>query len=270
MKRILKGDEPGSLQAFRAAQPQATWEELRDDALHCGKQAYADIRTQTHQDQNGLCAYCEIDIRDNNPLKSRIEHFHPNSDTGSATNWALDWPNMMAVCAGGSFRHGEAPHTLEPLDQNLSCDAHKDRMIQQGQLPESCEGWVLNPLGLPARPSLFTLNKFDGSLSPDATACATAAPLPDNRHISVAELVQHTIDMLNLNCERLRQARLQVIWDIERNKKRQRDANIPASQALPRLAQRYFRTRWPQFFTTISLCLGTAAEAHLQAVHYQG
>lgn len=270
MKRVLKGEEPGSLQIFRAAQPKATWDELRNDAQDGGKQAYADIRTQTHQDQYGLCAYCEIDIRDNESLKSRIEHFHPKSDAGSATNWALDWPNMMAVCAGGSFRHGEAPHTLEPLDQNLSCDAHKDRLIQQGRLPQCCEGWILNPLELQAWPSLFSLNKFDGRLSPEPTACAAAAPWPGNHHADVPALVQHTIDMLNLNCERLRQARLQVIWAIERNKKLQRDKNIPPAQALPQLAQRYFRIRWPQFFTTICLCLGTAADAHLQTAQYQG
>lgn len=270
MKRVLKGDEPASLQNFRAAQPQATWDELRVDAQNAGRQTYADIRTQTHQDQGGLCAYCEIDIRENDPLKSRIEHFHPKSDTASATNWALDWPNMLAVCAGGSHKYGEQPHTLEPLDQNLSCDAHKDRMIQQGKLPESCEGWLLGPLDLPAWPSLFSLNKFDGKLSPDGTACAAAAPCRDNRHISAADMVQHTIDMLNLNCERLCKARLQVIWDIERNKKRLREANIPPSQALSQLAQRYFRTRWPQFFTAICLCLGPAADAHLQSVQYQG
>ena len=36
MKRVLKGDEPASLRAYRQAQPQASWDELKNDAQHGG------------------------------------------------------------------------------------------------------------------------------------------------------------------------------------------------------------------------------------------
>ena len=270
MKRVLKGAEPASSQAYRQAQPQGTWEELRNDAIHGGQTAYIDIRTQTHKDQEGLCAYCEINIRDNNSLKSRIEHFHPKSDHSSSVNWALSWPNMLAVCAGGSYKHGTEPHSMEPLSANLSCDAHKDRWIQQNKLPETCEGWVLNPLQVPAWPNLFEIDKFTGELRANTAHCSNAAPWPNNQHADMAAIVLHTITALNLNCDRLCRARRAVIHDIERNKKKQRLAGATPQQGLANLAQRYLQHHWPAFFTTICLCLGSAADDYLQQIQYQG
>lgn len=265
MKPVRKNhDAPKTLQAYRQAQPQASWEVMRGDALHGGQQAYTDIRTQTHDDQGGLCAYCEIDIRDNDPLQSRIEHFHPKSDRSTDMNWALAWANMLAVCAGGSYRYGTAPHTLEPLEENLSCDAHKDQLIQQKRLDEACEGWVLNPLHLPSWPaSLFALNKFTGEFRADAAECEQFDPWPNNCHADTQALVTHTITVLNLNCTRLCEARLRVIRDIEGNKKKQRLAGFSPQQGLDNLAQRYLRQRWPAFFTTVVLCLGSAAHNYL-------
>lgn len=270
MKRVLKGDEPASLRAYRQAQPQASWDELKNDAQHGGKQAYTDVRDQTHTDSKGLCAYCEIDIQDNDPLKSRIEHFHPKSDKSTAINWALAWGNMFAVCAGGSYRHGAAPHTMEPLTENLSCDAHKDRLIQQKILAEACEGWILNPLQLQAWHSLFEINKLTGELRASDANCAAAAPWPNIQHADTKALVEHTIVSLNLNCTRLCQARLAVVHDVERNKKKQRLAGCTPQQGLANLAVRYLNKPWPSFFTTVCMCLGSAAEDYLQKIQYQG
>jgi uncharacterized protein (TIGR02646 family) len=270
VKRVLKGNEPANLQAFRLAQPQATWEQLRNDPMNGGMQAYADIRSEAKISQGGLCAYCEIDIRDNDPLKSRVEHFHAKSHTGTPTNWALHWSNMLAVCAGGSYKYGAAPYTMEPIRKNLSCDAHKDQLIQDGKLPKACEGWVIDPLLLPATPSLFAINKTTGELRADDAACTNAPPWPSNQHADVKALVEHTISVLNLNCDRLRTARLLVIEDIEDNKKMQRLAGRTHQQALSLLANRYLGKPWPGFFTTICLCLGEAADSYLQQVQYQG
>lgn len=266
VKRVNKNTEPPSLQAYRQAQPQASWDELRNNA----RQAYDDIRSHAFEDQRGLCAYCEMDIRDNDPLKSRIEHFHPKSDHSTPINWALAWHNMLAVCAGGSYRHATAPHSMEPLDENLSCDAHKDRLIQQGHLAEACEGWVLNPLWLPIWPSLFEVDKFSGKLCASDCACTQAAPWPNNQHTDTNTLVLHTIDALNLNCQRLCTARLAVIHDIERNKKRQRLAGRTPQQGMATLAQRYLGKPWPGFFSTICLCLGLAADDYLRQTAYAG
>lgn len=267
MKRVIRLDEPAELTGYRADNPVGTWEQMRADAA--GREAYEAVRRKLLDGQGSLCGFCEIGLHDIDPLKCRVEHFHPKSDTSTAHNWALDWQNMIAVCMGGSQRHQQPPHALEPLPENLSCDAHKDQMIQTHRLDEHCEGWIINPLDLPAFPSLFFLEKSTGRLLPDEQACAGIA-LPGNKHRGTHELVQHTIDMLNLNCARLCEARLRVVWDIERNKKLLRERQVPADQALYRLAERYFRQSWPAFFTTIRFCLGTAAEQYLTDAGFQG
>lgn len=271
MKRVLKNAEPPTLTTFRNAVPNSTWDQMKDDTQYGGKQAYQDCRAQSIVDQGGLCAYCELDIRNNHPLQCRVEHFHPKSDTTTPHNWALDWQNMLGVCNGGDNPHlATADFHLEPTSENLSCDAHKNKIVQSGRLTASCEGWILTPLQLAVFPCLFHVEKSTGYLMPDTAACANHPPLSGNRHGSVAMLVQHTIDMLNLNCDRLAQARLRIIRDIEHNKKKQRQAGFSAQQGLANLAQRYFRIQWPAFFTTIRLCLGPAADAHLQAISFQG
>lgn len=270
MKRVLKGNEPASLRTFRLAQPQATWDQLKNDTNNGGMQGYVDIRLETNLNQSGICAYCEIDIRDNNPLQTRVEHFHAKSHTGTPTNWALHWPNLLAVCAGGSYRYGEAPYTLNPIKKNLSCDAHKDHLIQQGQLPLACEGWVIDPLLLPVTPSLFAINKLNGELRADETACANAPAWPNNQHADVKALVEQTIAVLNLNCDRLCAARRVVLHDIERNINKQRMAGQTTQQGMDLIAKRYLGKPWPGFFTTICLRLGDAADRYLQQVQYQG
>lgn len=270
MKTVLKGAEPPELSAFRAALPASTWQAMRDDAMHGGPNAYAACRSTAINNQCGLCAYCEIDIRDNDPMKCRIEHFHPKSDITPAKNWALDWSNLLAVCNGGSNPYvGGAGYFLAPIDKNLSCDQHKDRMIQAGRLAASCEGWILDPLAMPAVPSLFSLAKHSGELTPHDLHCAQTA-IAGNRHGSTHELVQHTIDMLNLNCDRLAKSRLQIVRNIEAAKKRERQQGFNATDGLTNLVRRYFRTRWPGFFTTFLLCLEPAAGQHLHTQGYQG
>lgn len=163
MKRVLKGDEPVTLTTYRNAAPLSSWEQMKTDPHNGGQQAYADCRRDGIQDQKGLCAYCEIDIRDNNPLKCRVEHFHPKSDTITSHNWALDWQNMLTVCNGGNNPHiANSGFHLKPTDENLSCDAHKDRMIQTKRLAKDCEGWILNPLQLEAFPSLLKSLEYQG------------------------------------------------------------------------------------------------------------
>jgi len=270
VKRVLKGVEPPKLIVYRQAKPQSTWEEMRDDALNNGQQAYQDCRSTVISDQMGLCAFCEIDIRDNAPFKCHVEHFHAKSDREDPHNWALDWNNMIGVCNGGSNKHVQAGgFYLEPRKENLSCDAHKDLKIQKHELPEQCEGWILNPLQIAMFPCLFQLEKSSGKFLPNSSTCA-AVNIPDNQHQTTEQLIAHTIKMLNLNCDRLASERRKVIFDIERNKKQQRQAGYNAEQGLSNLVGRYFRTQWPGFFTTIRLCLGDAAEAHLKSIQFKG
>lgn len=88
MKRVQRGSEPTQLAVYRATNSTVTWEQMRADAQ--GRAVYESTRAQLIDEQGGLCAFCGIDIRDNDSLKCRIEHFHPKSDASATHNWALD------------------------------------------------------------------------------------------------------------------------------------------------------------------------------------
>lgn len=268
MKRVDKSFPcPQTLTKYAQDHPDSTWEDMRSDNPN-GSQAARECRDRTVQDQRGLCAYCEQKISAKDSLRCRIEHFHPKSDTSETRNWSLDWKNMLAVCDGGSRTSGEQP-VVHPLPENLSCDAHKNRMIQTGKLSVACEGHLLNPLEIPAFPNLFALDKGTGYIKPDETSCA-AVNIHGNACDTTTELVGRTIEILNLNCERLAEKRRILVVDIDQNKKRLREKGVLPAEMPGKLVSRYFNAKWPEFFTTIRCCLGHTAEAYLQSVNYQG
>lgn len=264
MKRVCKGSPPETLIEFIMGYPDATWEQMCDENTHAAN----DCRVNAVHDQCGLCAYCERKISSDDPLHRRIEHFHPKSDKAGSHNWGLDWVNMLAVCDGGS-RRSPKEGTYYPLPGNLSCDEHKNHMINKKKLHSDCEGYVLNPLDVPPFPNLFTLDMSTGYLKPDEDACA-AVEVRENAYNTTAELVSNTIDILNLNCDRLAEKRRRLIWNINRNIKTLRDYKVPPSEMHGKLVDRYFKSKWPEFFTTIRCCLGSAAEEFLLYTNYVG
>ena len=268
MKRVLKGPAPNSLQNYILKFPDANWEQMRSDNANGGSQASHECRNQAISDQKGLCAYCEQSISSNDPLHRRLEHFHPKSDRAGIHNWDLDWENMLAVCDGGSNRSKDEIKSY-PLPSNLSCDAHKDHMIQTKKLPILCEGRLLNPLSVPAFPNLFALDKGTGRLMPAESSCATTN-VAANVFGTTGELTDNTIDILNINCNRLVDKRRRLVINVEYNKKRLRESGYPPAEAYVKLVDRYFKTHWPEFFTTIRCCLGAAAEVYLKTIEFQG
>jgi uncharacterized protein (TIGR02646 family) len=161
-------------------------------------------------DQSGLCAYCECKISADQPHRCRIEHFHPKADSSQNKNWHLDWQNMLATCNGGESEGS----TAEPLPANLSCDAYKNHMITKGALQIQVEQCIFSPLHLPSFPNIFAFDKGTGHLEPDQSACSQTA--------IDADKLNNTIQMLNLNCERLARLRREIVVNIERNKKKLR------------------------------------------------
>jgi uncharacterized protein (TIGR02646 family) len=247
VKRVLKSAEPQALAAFRTANPNATWEQMRDDALGHGRQAYQDCRAQAMSDQHGLCAYCESKLDPAKPHKCRVEHVRPKSHTATWHNLALDWHNLLAVCNGGETEGSIAT----PLPANLSCDAHKkDSTIE------------VSPLEIPAFPNVFAFDKATGHLMPDHAACAKVNIAPDK--------LERSMETLNLNCARLARLRRSVLFDMERRKKTLRGKRHTAQSGAPLLADGYFKNTWPEFFSTIRCCLGQAAEDSLHSINYCG
>jgi len=285
VKPCRKLPEPSTLIVYRTAQPESTWEEMKDDPWHGGQLSYVDVKRTLVRGQRCLCAYCEIRIARGpsdpelqaSTRDQRVEHFHPKADLNRPPNWALHWPNLWAVCLGGDRRPpaGEPfdpERYLPPLPDNLSCDAFKDHQIKAGKLNASPEGWMLAPNELPAFPGLFQFAP-DGTPEPCPENCAAHIVL-NNRYPDTATLVSRTIEHLNLGCARLNRsrciakARLEKM--IEGFRENSRGAN--PQQLRLQLARRLFSndvsTPWPEFFTLIRWRLGEPAEEHLHAIAF--
>jgi uncharacterized protein (TIGR02646 family) len=258
MKRIHKTPvTPAPLAAFLQDDPQATWDKLRAD----GRAVYDELCKTLQADQTGLCAYCELEAtKEANSLQ--VEHIVAKSYQDPALNWALHWPNMLAVCTGGSRWAGEQDRYLEPLPDNLSCDQHKNHLVNTGSLGDDSRGFIVNPLDLPAFPPLVAV-LHDGRLIPHPVACASVELSP-NSYSSTEELIARSIEHLNLNCVRLRLARLTAARNVASDLKK---ANVES--ICPKfLSRRNGRQR--QFFTVYRCRLGKAAEAYLAASGFQG
>lgn len=256
MKRCRKSTpEPPSLTTFRTANPTGRWDELRNDAC------YGDIRDATRRDQGGLCAYCELSLTDDN---EQIAHFHPKSDTAGAINWALRWENLWLACKGGTQTHHNDPASyLPPLPNNRSCDENKTSNI--------VDGHVLSPEEVPLFPRVFRFEQQPNEIRivPDEDGCKQAG-IPVKK-------AQNTIDVFNLNCQRLAVARLSVYRSIESTLKKLRESSFSIEQKAEK--QRQFAARhlsmgaghrWPRFFTLLRWQFGMIAETHLNSLPYQG
>lgn len=256
MKRVLKSHEPDSLTCFRRKKPAATWEQLRNQKK---RRAYHDCRTRAIADQGGLCAYCEQKITSENSKSCRIEHVHPKSDISTDHNWALDWQNILACCAGGEKEGSEFT-----LPDNLSCDAHKNHLFNTQKLSFEIEieNELISPLNIPTFPNLFILNEDTGYLEANPKAC-TEASIDENK-------LKRTIEILNLNCDRLASQRIRLVENIDENIGFLREGGSTVDAVGPRLIQRYFNETWPEFFTTIRCCLGKIAEDYLSSIGYEG
>ena len=241
--------------------PTETWEAFKN--VNAGADAKA-VRNIIFSDQGGLCAYCETYVGDLPDHKQRVEHYHGKADVSNpAKNWALDWNNLIGVCIGGE----DAQTQLHPLPENLSCDAHKNHLCNLNKLPVACEGYLINPLLLQANPNLLKFDKATGRLYADLNACAQVTLSP-NQIGSTEGLINTTIQILNLNCQRLCDNRLEVLKSYNQEIKKARMANN--SQIFSQLAQHWFQEVWPSFFTTRRILLGQHAEAYLQHISYNG
>ncbi|MCX6879293.1 MAG: TIGR02646 family protein [Verrucomicrobia bacterium] len=275
MKLCLKLPEPPTLTLYRAANPEATWDEMRDDPFHGGQKAARDVKRTLIRGQRCLCAFCECRLAedcsdaaiDTRSSHQRVEHFHPKADTNRPPNWNLHWPNLWAVCLGGTT----SPNNPK---RNLHCDAHKDRQITCGALPSSPEGWILSPDQVPAFPSLFGFAP-DGTPEPHSANCA-AFTVTNNHYSTTAKLVEETIVHLNLGNfdlnERRRIAKARLQKRIESDRKLSPGA--PAASVMLTLARRLFASDpaspWNEFFTLIRFQMGDVAEQHLLAIQFKG
>ena len=249
MKRIRRAVEPERFRAWRLANPGARWEQFKDQNRGPGSVA-DEVYSALSQAQQGLCAYCEIDLQP--PLGAEVEHVFPKSKSTPDHNWGLDFHNFVADCEGAQ-RPKELPHrTAPPVKANLHCGAKK--------ADQDLTALILDPREIPRSPPLWLL-VTDGRLLVNAAACVAAGVDPVR--------AEQTLDKLGLNApvlQRLRQkAKMTVedsfleVWD-----------GAPASEAAgwQRIAPDFLAPldgALSRFWTTLRLALGDAGEAHLNA-----
>ncbi len=247
MRHIPQGQPPQDYAQRVATNPNATWDDLRD--VRQG-QLYANLRDALVAIQQGLCAFCEIDLI---PSDLEVEHWHPKTDTTGPTNWAIHFPNLQASCRGGSSsQHPTADlqtneRFLEPIADNLSCGAKKGELIPEGRL--------LRPLDVPPTPSAVGVDMM-GHLSANEQNCHDCG-------VSI-DLVNHTIDELGLDCPRLQRARMRHWQDIATHLGLLLQNNTPAE-----IASCYLRSdangQLPKFFSTLRSFFGRIGEDVLRA-----
>lgn len=261
MKACLKGTIPALLEQYQTDNPNASWEQFKNEC----QQGYKDARDQLRSDQGNLCCYCEIDTKQGLGIgvdDFRVEHFHPKSDTDNANhNWALDWQNMMGCCHGGSEKYvTDNESRFVPKHAERHSDVLKSEFVWDEE--------ILNPLELPAFPILFKANRRDGSLSVSEDRCRDAGV-----DIEKARNCLHP-EKLNLNSARLNSLRRATLDALNEQITEILSVGLTIEEAILNLAKAELRKdnneHWPRFFTTIRSYLGKTAEEHLKNINYDG
>ncbi len=205
MRKVNKSPRCVELESFRNNNPEATWQNYRD---YNNGESYNSTRTLLFDDQEGLCAYCEASVSTQPAHEQSVEHFNSKR---AGIEYHLDWQNLLGVCTGGRT---ESKLNKKQRIANLSCDAHKDRCAPSVHV---WDGLVLFPVTIQHGSDLFDLDKQSGELRPSEQCENFNVPL--NHFRSTREIVENTIEVFNLNCDRLCKARLEVFWEFERVKK---------------------------------------------------
>ncbi|WP_413171425.1 retron system putative HNH endonuclease [Anabaena azotica] len=247
MKNVRKSPEPEELQKYRLRfnSQFKRWNDLKSS-----RETLNAIRDTLASDQKGLCAYCEMSLHENN---RSVEHFFPRNQSTKENNHDLDWQNMLGICLPPGGLKDDDLENLQLLKDSPCCGKKKD-----GDIPDSK---LLNPLNLPTS-RLFKFSSKDGEIRPDEIAC-------ENAGIPIKN-VQFTIEQLGLNVPRLKDQRLVVIDEIN---KELDDEMIDINDLEEKVAAEYFgdgKSDWPRFFTTLRWVLGAGAEKHLTDISYLG
>ncbi len=257
MKNILKSGDPDPLRIYRANNPTNTWEQFRRN-----KNRYIPVKDQLKKDQANLCAYCEIDLKERVSVDDvddcRVEHFHPKSDDSSATNWHLKWDNLLATCHGGTQRK-----VVDAAERCTTPDHHCD--APKGDL--DWDDLILNPLEIPSFPPIFSFARVENdNMSVNDENC-------DQCGVSI-EKADNTITHLQLNAPKLCEMRKDLLDDMNDKMRAYLQVGLTIPEAQERLARAILRKdsndHYPAFFSAIRSYLGSQAEAHLQAINYQG
>lgn len=207
MRKVYKSQPPNELTVYAAKNPNDTWTAFRNNN---GDDAKA-IKQKIFEEQNYFCAYCEADLSEDIVYEHqrRVEHFNSKSgwSFGDAQpNWHLDWNNVIGVCLGGT----EDDYTKQfEMPDNKSCDSYKEHLETTQGFGKKWLGKVLSPLEENLSSDVFTYCVASGKLGIN-TDDANLVAFVHNDFGTSSQLIESTLEKLNLNCDRLNLARRQV------------------------------------------------------------
>ena len=200
MKRIGTPVEPPCLAAWRDGHTEATWDEFRNehrDAPDGQRGCAREVLETLIQSQRGLCAYCEIELKEPLALWSQVEHWHPKDPARyPGHNWGLDFSNFMAACEGGERAQPDMGRSLPPIKKTKHCGSAKGN--------ENHTNVLLDPRrDVPHMPMIWRFDATGGiAVSPDAPQ-------------TLKERAVKTITLLNLDSPVLRRLRKQHWIELE-------------------------------------------------------
>ncbi len=87
MKHIVKGDEPASFQCWKQQNRTVNWSDFS------GSEVYQELRSTLTEQQENLCCYCEIALKQN--TDAHVEHL---KDKQSYPQDMFDFRNLLASC----------------------------------------------------------------------------------------------------------------------------------------------------------------------------
>jgi len=246
---------PLRVEAYCVANPDETrWEVFKNDC----REGYRDLVQELTAKQRGLCAFCEADLH---PNDRQVEHWRPKRLATADRNLTFDITNLTASCENVTKAHwfvdeprrGGNPHP----GPNASCGPAKGNEDPHDLTPQP-----YSPAELPAGPRLFNVQS-DGKLVVDVNAAATAIFDPDR--------LQVTVDLMNLNCTRLVQARRDVIEALDKQfVDLVAGGGVSDYEALQQIAQAQLvldvHGALPAFLTTLRSYVGDIAESTLGAI----
>ena len=178
--RRLRTPTSGLAQYLEDVGDKTNWDEFRS---HNSGASYHELREALTQNQHGICAYCEIAIRNQ---RRQVEHVIPQSDDRDGKKRTTDIANMVACCMGGTVQIDAEDRHRRPGRDNISCGQAKggEKVVD-----------FADPRTLPALPSVLRVID-DGQIEANKGNC--------KRTGFSADRVTSTIQILNLNTERLR------------------------------------------------------------------
>ncbi len=120
--------EPASLTAFNAANPDATVADFESPAFRAIK---AGIKAALHQDQGGLCVYCECALE---PTEGHIDHIKPKGGDNAHPQLCFSYTNYAHSCNTRKTCGDQKKAGLLPIEPSPDCNARWTLSTSDGQI----------------------------------------------------------------------------------------------------------------------------------------